>query len=141
MDIIHQIDLSKFLNFGYIFESNPSSEGLYRYLLIIFGVEIIGAVIVYFFNRQKGIFKKLKNGFFSLFLTTGIIGLTIIFFRQQQIPYLGSRLLLVLLLVTFLIWLGFIIRYWLITLPKEIIQKKQKEKFEKYLPKNTKKGY
>lgn len=134
MDIIHQIDLGKFVNIDYIFESTPSSEGLYRYLLLLFGLEIIGAIIIAIFNRQKGIYRKLKNKFFSLFLTTGIIGISFIFFRQQQIPYIGSRLPLILLFLTFLIWFGFIIRYWIVILPKEISKKKEKEKFEKYLP-------
>lgn len=140
MDIIRQIDLSKFLNIGYIFESTPSFEGFYRYLLILFGLEIVGAVVVAIFNRQKGILKKLKSGFISLFLTTGIIGISFIFFRLQQIPYLGSRLLLILLLVTIIIWLGFVFKYWIVVLPKEILQKKEKEKFERYLPSKAKKG-
>ncbi len=137
MNILHQIDFKKLFNLSYIFESTPASTGLYKYLTILFGLMIIGAVVIFFFNRKdKDNYKKLKNNFFNLFLTTGIIGSVLIFLRFQEVPYLGSRLMLLILLVAFVIWSFFIGYYGFFILPEEIIKRKEKEHFEKYLPKS-----
>ncbi|OGD56464.1 hypothetical protein A2V71_03725 [Candidatus Berkelbacteria bacterium RBG_13_40_8] len=135
MNIINQIDFKKLFNLGYIFESSPASIGLYKYLAILFSLMIIGAVVIFFFNRKdKDNYKKLKNNFFNLFLTTGIIGVVLIFLRWQEVPYLGSRAMLLILLVAFIIWSFLIGYYGFFVLPKEIIKIKEKEHFEKYLP-------
>jgi len=140
MNIIHQIDLGKIINIGYIFETTPSPEGLYRYLAILFGLMIIGAIVIVILNRRKSLTRKVKSGFFSLLLTVGIIGLSLIFFRFEEIPYLGSRLMLILLFFIIICWAAFIIWYWLVILPKEIAMIREKEKFQKYLPRKAKKG-
>jgi hypothetical protein len=134
MNIFQQIDLGKLFNPGYVFESTPNSTGLYQYLAILFGLEIIGAILITIFNRKKSATKRVKSSFFSLFLSMGIIGLSLIFFRWQMIPYLGSRLVLVLLFIVFIIWSVFIFWYWLMILPKEMAKVKEQERFEKYLP-------
>ena len=67
-------------------------------------------------------------------LIIGFFGLALIFFRFEAIPYLGSRLMLLILFLVFLIWGILIIYYWLRIMPREIKKKKEKENFEKYLP-------
>jgi hypothetical protein len=135
MNAIHQIDLGKLFSISYIFESTPNSEGLYHYLAIFFGLEIVGALAIAIFGRRKSPTKKVKSGFFSLLLTTGIIGLSLIFFRWQAIPYLGSRLMLVILFLILICWAAFIFWYWLIILPEELAEVREQQRFQKYLPK------
>jgi len=134
--MINQIDINKLFDSDYIFQTYPPAQGLYLYLVIIFGIFVLGAVAVWWINRKNKniIYHRLLNSLFNLSLTIGVLGLVFIFFRYEQIPYLGSRFLFLLLLVVFIIWAGFIGWYRLMVMPKEIKTKLQKDKFEKYLP-------
>ena len=135
MSLINQIVPKKLFEPGRIFEITPPSEGLYRYLAILFGLFIAIAIFLAFYaKRQKPIFKDFAERLFNLFLSTGIIGEFLIFSRWQGIPYLGSRLILLLLAAVFVGWGGWLLWYYLIIQPKKIEELKEKEIFEKYLP-------
>jgi heme A synthase len=134
------IDINKLFSVSYIFQNAPNPEGLYRYLAIFFGLEIVGALIIAAFGRQKSPTRKVKSSFFSLLLTTGIIGLSLIFFRFEEIPYLGSRLMLIILFLVLICWVAFIFWHWLIILPEEQREIREQQRFQKYLPHKTKKG-
>ena len=71
---------------------------------------------------------------FNLLLTCGVIGLILVLFRYQQIPYFGNRLMYLLLFIVFIIWGGWILFYKMVVMPKEINKEKEKENFQKYLP-------
>lgn len=112
---------------------SPAAGGLYQYLAIVFGLMIILSVVL-FLKKPAEIYRKLYGKVISLFLIVGLIGIALIFFRFEAMPYLGSRLMFLVLIFVFLIWFGLIVYYRLIILPQEIRQKKEKENFEKYLP-------
>ncbi|MCB9803133.1 hypothetical protein H6761_03970 [Candidatus Nomurabacteria bacterium] len=85
-------------------------------------------------HGPKSTWKKLQLWGFSV----GPIGLLLMFFREVRAVYLGSRIWLLLWIIIALIWLGFIIYYWKIKLPLKIQTQKEKEEFEKWLPKAKK---
>lgn len=135
-NFFNQIQISKLFKVNYILVATPKSSGLYQYLIIIFGFLGLMALVLWFFFRKS---QKLTKEFFkkiiTLFVTTAILGVMLIFFRTQEIPYLGSRLMLIVLIIMFVIWGGFILYYRLVTMPKKIKIIKEKEEFEKYIPK------
>jgi uncharacterized membrane protein YdcZ (DUF606 family) len=132
---VDQIDPGKLLDRSYIFEVTPESNSSYLYLALLYGLLIILAVVLGLLSKKKIIpIKKLYRGIQNLFLYTGIIGLILIFFRWQGLPYLGSRLMVILLGLFFIVWLLLIILYRFFTLPKIIIEIQERENFEKYLP-------
>jgi uncharacterized membrane protein len=63
-----------------------------------------------------------------------LAGLILFFLKYQRIPYLGMRLWLILWLAACAIWLGFIVKYIIIDLPRLREEKKQKEQLLKYIP-------
>ncbi len=136
-NLISQIHLTNLLQKDYIFEATPATEGLYLYLAILFGIFILFAIAVVVIYRKPKypVYRHIRSQLFNLFLTTGIIGLIIIFCRFQQIAYLGSRLMFLLLILMFIIWGGWICIYRFIKVPKLIKKEQEKGKFEKYLPK------
>lgn len=135
MNIFSQINFSKFLDKSYVFETKPDSSGLYKYLLIVFVAFIIGAIVLIIKQRKmEKIYHKLYAKIISLFMFTSIAGFAYMFFRWQEIPYISSRITLIALLLTFIIWLALILLYKYLTLPKEIKEYKQNKIFEKYLP-------
>lgn len=133
MNFLSQIDPKKLLQKDYIFQITPDTDGLYKYLAIIFGLMLVTAVIL-IFRKPKEIYRKLNSKLITLLLIIGFFGLVLIFFRFEAIPYLSSRLMLLILFLIFLIWGILIIYYRFMILPREIKKKKEKENFEKYLP-------
>ena len=136
LNLLSQIKINKLFQPNYIFEATPAAEGLYLYLTILFGIFILIAlaVVVIYRHPKYPIYQYLRSQLFNIFLLTGIIGLSIIFFRYQQIAYLGSRLMLLLLILMFFIWSGWLCLFCFIKLPKIIKEEQEKGKFEKYLP-------
>ena len=113
---------------SYLFATRPGSEFMYFWpLLVIFVALFIGSFQV----RPKSIAARMRE--FS------ILGLLLTFFRDQNIPYLGMRLWIVLLFAT---TLAYGVWYW-----KQIDKaadtkplREEKKKADKYLPKKKKKG-
>lgn len=109
------------------------------WLIFIICLLAIAAGIVSTYLRRK----KLKNNKLALktwkklgqwLYSFGVVGLILIFFKQQMTPYLGMRFWFVLWLLAWLIWLIFIVKYIVIEIP--IIKREQikKQELEKYLP-------
>lgn len=142
-NFFNQIQISKLFKVNYILAATPKSNGLYQYLIVIFGFLGLAALLLWLFSRKLSnlelMAQKLKKEFFkkiiALFVTTAILGLMFIFFRMQEIPYLSSRLAMLILIVMFIIWGGFILYFRLVIMPKKIKIIKEKEEFEKYIPK------
>ena len=136
-NFLSQINLAKLFQADYIFELSPAATGLYLYLLIIFGI-LIGLAVIFFFilRRKNKIYNKLQKRAFIFFTVIGIIGLLLTFFRFEQIPYLGGRLMFLCLTITFLLWGAWIGFYIIFTLPKEKKDLSKKQKFIKYLPRH-----
>lgn len=136
--IFNNIDLKKLLDTGYIFEKTPPPISDYLYLLGIFLLFILlSFVFSFLYGRKKKkipIWGKMQKRIFNLFFTTGIVGLILIFFRWQQIAYLGSRFFMLILWLIFIVWGIAILCYRYLTLSKEIQKYYEKKNFEKYLP-------
>lgn len=121
----------------YLFDPVPTQESrLYIPLLIIFSVMIVASL---FMLKSKSLDKNIKGRNFYSFLIPSIFGFLYIFCRYERLPWLGSRLMLAMIIVVFIIWslINFI---WLIRyLPK--VKQKQilKDKYLKYLPKKKRK--
>ena len=138
--ILDQFDPRKLINPNWLFETAPDIQGLYLYLGLIYGLFLIAAVALGVYSRRH---RDSRHKFWSqiiyLLLLVGVIGLVLIFFRWQEITYLGSRILVVFLWLAGLIWLVFILFYRFVTLPKKIKVQEEKNRFEKYLPKKSRK--
>lgn len=69
----------------------------------------------------------------TFFFSNFIIGLFMLFFSYEMIPFLSTRVLYLLWLVMMLVWLGFILRD-LAKIPKLIEEKKKEHEYKKYIP-------
>ena len=132
-NFLNQLEPDKLLKTSYLLDANPTAEGLYLYLMIVFGLLIVMAAVLFFIKFKK-YYRKLQRKLIMLFLIVGLTGFILIFLRYEQTPYLSSRWLILLLLLLFAVWLLSIIYYYLLILPGEIKKSLEKENFEKYLP-------
>ncbi|HLC64304.1 MAG TPA: hypothetical protein VJK25_03100 [Patescibacteria group bacterium] len=115
----------------------PFNEAAYYIigLVLLLGVflGVVGKIL-----KSKGqvglirtVWAKLTNFGFSF----GIIGLVLVFLKQQRAPYLGMRLWLILWLAICFVWLLFILKYIFLEIPRIKQANKQRAEFDKYLPK------
>ncbi len=127
-----------------LFDPAPGSEfKFYTHLLIIFGIMIVLAIAVFIFvtkfKKNNPIQIKLGRKIYYCFLVCGSIGYILLFFRYQNVRFLSSRFLLLILFSIFIIWLGLILFYFLRRYPKELVEFQDFVRKVKYMPKPRKK--
>ncbi len=105
-------------------------------LAVIFGfIVAIGVVSKMMETHIKDDLKiKAYRRIFNLGLTMGILGYVYMFFAWQGVTLLSARFLLIIWLVVLLIWLGFIIKYLTLDVPKLRKNINDRRNFEKYIP-------
>ncbi len=68
-------------------------------------------------------------------LTVGIMGLVLVFFGWQRVPFFGIRLWYLLLGLGMIVWGIYLIRYFFKYFPADPVHITDMDTFEKYLPK------
>ncbi|MCX6740640.1 MAG: hypothetical protein NTZ49_05440 [Candidatus Parcubacteria bacterium] len=71
----------------------------------------------------------------SFFITMAVSFTFIFFFRYEAIPVLGGRFWVLVWLISGIIWLGFIVRYYFVEVPVQQKSLEQKQRLKKYLVK------
>jgi len=127
------------LKLDYLFTNYmaPISSATFKLATIVYLLFFIAAIVFSFIRKGKEIdklyvrlFQRLGNWCFSL----SIVGLLLMFFRHQLVPYLGMRAWSLLWWLICAIWMIYILKYLLVNIPKQKKKLKIKEEFEKYLP-------
>ncbi len=134
-----------FLNFSRLispkFIFNPAlgsmSENFAKFFYILFGFCLIFSLAARLIasqqEKKKDVpNKKLWQKLTVCFATLGIVGLFLLFFRQQRVYFLSMPLFWYLWLIGALVWLASILR-WSMTkmkkMQKEIEERREKEKY------------
>jgi hypothetical protein len=71
----------------------------------------------------------------NFFLTMAVSFTFIFFFRYEAIPFLGGRFLVLIWLISGLIWLIYLIRYYFVLIKRQLKDLSEKQKMNKYLSK------
>ena len=132
------MDIEKLIDLNYLFDRYPDngfSLQIKIFLILYFVISIIIAIKAgKKLNDKPGIMKKTYNSLENWGWTTGILGLSLFFFREVNAMYLGSRIWMLILLLSTFLWLLIIFRYYKKEIPKKEKLKKEREEFSKYLP-------
>ena len=133
------LDLIKFFNLSYLFDLRPSIYASTVYfLLAVFGALIVLSLLMKIIERKKKsqqFLKKLFQKYFSFFLTMGLVGLVLLWFRYENAAVLSARFWLLVWALAFFLWLINIFKYQLKIVPPAREKSEQKKIFQKYLPK------
>ncbi len=128
--------LGKILSFKYWFNFHPtnlSSDGL-QFLTIFLAVLLFLAIIFSLAKKRiRGLYNKIYRRLSSFFLTNFIIGIFLLFFAYEAVPFLSSRIWFLLWVLGMLVWLSFII-YALAQIPKLKEKLAKEQEYKKYLP-------
>lgn len=106
---------------------------------VLLGAFVVFIVLAYLTSISKKMHKQLKAWVFNYFLTLGVAGVIVSFFRSQSIPYVGSRLAMLIIILIAIIWYFAIVFYTLFKMPSEVKMTKNEEIYQKYLPKKKNK--
>lgn len=108
------------------------------FLLIFFGLLIAIGIVLGVLKSSKKI-SRLQSSVFgryaNMFLTLGIVGEVLVWFRYERVSILSARFWLFIWFVGLIVWLVFILKFQLKKVPEIMEKSKQRREFEKYLPK------
>lgn len=132
------LDFTKFWDPSYLFGRNPAllsrSDNIFLWAGATFIAICVIAKILALRSDKQNPTRFLFNRLFHNFLTMGLLVLIWSGFRYENIPWLSTHIVILVLFLIWLIWIIFIVKYALSEYPK---QKKiwQEEKVKrKYLP-------
>lgn len=134
-------DFSKLIDLQRIFQPTPgASFEFQKEFTIFFWLSFFAALalrIALRFQKNR-VYKKLFRKISNLTLTISILGFFYLFFRSENIYLFSGRYFLIAILLTFLIWAGFIGFFVFFKMPKELEKHKKQLLIKKYLPKSKK---
>lgn len=130
--------MTNLLTLGYWFDFTPEPwlGGVFKVLVVIFClITIVGLVAGLFVgkNREDNLKRKFWDKIRTWGLLMGLLGLFLIFMRQQGVGFLGMPFLFLLLCGWAIFWAYKIIQYVAKIMPERREEKKKKEEKEKYL--------
>lgn len=129
--------IDKLTSSEYLFSTNEQLKYWYLYLPV-FGIFVLLAFVVSVFIKKQKDYKA-KKGFQKQFLWTymtfGLLGLTSLFARSQNLPVFGSRVFTFTIIALFLITNVWLFIYFLKVTRKEQLKFAQKARKEKWLKK------
>lgn len=131
------MNFEKFFDLSYLFKLNPGSPfSFYIPLIILFAVLAIFAFAVkrYIRHKKEASLKKLFKNVPKRLGQFAVSGILLLIFRQQNIPFVSMRLILILLLIGIFAFLGkTAYDYWKVY-PVLSEKEKTRAKQKKYLP-------
>lgn len=130
--------MNQLLSTSFWFDVRPlpfATLYLWIFIGILAAAIIFGFACVYIRAKKSGplawkVWSKLVHWAFSF----GLVGLILVFFKEERIIYLGMRVWLILWGLISLLWLGFVLKFILVETPKIKEEKRRKEEIKKYLP-------
>lgn len=123
----------------YLFNAYPGYDiGFLKPLLVFFALLLVASLVIWIISAKN---KKAKPKVALLALVynwlfyIGFVGLFLLFFRYEGIPYISMRFILFLWLVTFVLWGIYIVIFYFKGYKKAILESKKKEEKAKYFRK------
>ncbi len=129
-------DMGNLLKLSFWFNMTPGSltQGTLR-LIVVFLISLfIGAVFFKILkNRKRNLYNKIWNKLHLFSLSNLIVGLFLLFFSYELLPFLSMRFWLLLWGISMIVWLVFIFRIFN-EIPKIKEKMVKEDEYKKYLP-------
>lgn len=125
------------LKFWFSLNPLPMQSFFSRILLLVFLFFTIVGLLSKFISTRKNLIlarQKIADKLSRPFLSTGLIGLLLLFFESERVIFLRSRFFFLLLTAWFIYSLVRAAQYIIKKLPQEEAERAKRAKLEKYLP-------
>ncbi len=118
--------------------SAPFLVGFFIFFLIVF----LGTFALIAYKRKNKVAinkpeRKLYEKIQSACATMGLLGLLWLFFAYERVPFLSARFWVLVLILSIGLWIYVISRYYTLDMKPQIKKLAEKERIEKWLPKNS----
>jgi len=108
----------------------PLSQKLFIGFLIILAV---AAFLIALVKRKSSIYRGSFKQLYNFCLSNAFIGLLLLFFNYELVPFFSARFWLAIWMVVMIVWFGFIIKK-LKNIPLQKKQREQEKELKKYIP-------
>lgn len=128
--------MANFFTINFWLNSRPGSlesNAQIAFLVFLFLLVACYAVTYVKLKNKSGSYTRILNSTQSLSLTNFIVGLFLLFFTYEQVPFLSSRVLFLVWFAEMAIWAYFIVSKFF-DIPKIKEEKEKKKEFQKYIP-------
>jgi len=127
--------MKNLLTLNYWFNLRPESLTASAQKIFIASLIILAvlSLITAFIKNRGGIYRGFLNRLYVFFLTNTVIGLLLLFFNYEVVPFFSARFWLGLWGLVMIIWLIFILKK-LKNIPQQKKQREAEKELKKYLP-------
>jgi len=127
--------MQNLFTWSFWFKTNPGAlmpwaQKLFIALIILLA---IAALIIALIKKKGGIYRGLLKRLYGFCLGNAIIGLILLFFNYELVPFFSARFWLGLWIITLIVWLILVLKN-LRVIPEKKKQSDQEKEFKKYLP-------
>ncbi len=122
----------------YLFSNNlwPITPNVFQLAVSVYVLIFVLAIVFSILRKNKkftSLYRRLIQKFANWCFAFSIVGLILLFFRHQLIPYLGMRAWTMMWFVFCAAWFIYILKFLFVNIPKQKKKLKAKEELEKYL--------
>lgn len=125
------------LSLKFWFNLRPDALSLLsqKIFLVLIIALIISAIVFGYLKslKKKNLYTKIFDKLYYFSLVNGIIGLFLMFFNYEMIPFLTARFWYLLWFIILVVWIFFIIKV-IIKIPQKQQRIEKEKKFKQYIP-------
>jgi amino acid transporter len=127
--------MERFLSWRYWFNLRPEplTDFTFKIFIVFLIVLIILSIYSYYSKSRSGLKNGLWLKIFNFSFTNSLLGVMLLFFNYEIIPFFTARFFLALWAIGLLIWIFLIIKEFK-KVPNNLEKNKRQKEFEKYLP-------
>ena len=127
--------MQNLLTLTYWFNLRPEPLLPYAYKTLVAGLIILAvlAIITAFLKTRNSLYRGLFKRLYSFFLANTLLGLLVLFFNYELVPFFSARFWIGLWILTMIIWL-FLILKGLRAIPANKKQIEKERELKKYIP-------
>jgi hypothetical protein len=127
--------MQNLLTLTYWFNLRPESLLPYAYKALVAGLIALAvlAIVTAFLKTKNSLYRGLFKRLYSFFLTNTLLGLLVLFFNYELVPFFSARFWIGLWILMMAVWLFFILK-GLRAIPASKRQLEKEKELKKYIP-------
>ncbi|MFZ4648535.1 MAG: hypothetical protein ACOYMB_02745 [Patescibacteria group bacterium] len=127
--------MERFISWHYWFNLRPEplTTSTFKVFIAFIVLLIIISAYSFYLKTRSGVKNGLWLKIFNFSFTNSLLGIMLIFFNYEIIPFFTARFFLFFWIIGLLVWIMFIVKE-LKKIPGKLKENKHQKEFEKYLP-------